>query len=250
MARKVTIEKVVPFAQSEKNAKKFRNDLPVSDELRKVMLNEVMLDFMKYAWECCYLEYLPILKEYVKDHDPKEEKQYGLVKNLFWWKIFYESSQNFRNSFIEDYITDHYSKLSKTPILISLLRECQKSISKFYFVGYKFNDYNLVVMDILDEKPLNVTILDPLAIAPRQGEIVMGTLLPLGYGLFTPIIDFYHFDYEARKDIVMCIHHYHDQHLNTSSMHDAFIHVLSAMLQIERLVFLEQQEKLLHNINS
>ncbi|WP_045516690.1 hypothetical protein [Neobacillus niacini] len=70
----------------------------------------------------------------------------------------------------------------------------------------------------------------------------MGTLLPLSDGLYTPIIDFYHFDYEDRRDIALCLHHYFDLHLKNSSMHETFIHVLSAMLQIEKLVSIEIQE--------
>jgi hypothetical protein len=54
----------------------------------------------------------------------------------------------------------------------------------------------------LDKKPLDVIIPDPLSIAPKKGEIIMGTLLPLGAGLFSPIIDFYRLDYDARKEIV------------------------------------------------
>jgi hypothetical protein len=71
----------------------------------------------------------------------------------------------------------------------------------------------------------------------------MGTLIPLGDGLFFPIIDFYHFDYEAREAMASCLHHHYDKFLKTSSMKEAFIHVLSVMLQIERIIFTENQEK-------
>jgi hypothetical protein len=70
----------------------------------------------------------------------------------------------------------------------------------------------------------------------------MGTLIPLGDGLHFPIIDFYHFDFEARQDIAMHLHFYYDKYMKNSTMHEAFIHVLSAMLQIERLVFIDNLE--------
>ena len=71
----------------------------------------------------------------------------------------------------------------------------------------------------------------------------MGTLMPLGGGLYFPITDFYHFDFEAREAIANCLHHYYDKYLKNFSMHEAFIHVLSAMLQIEKIIFMENQEK-------
>jgi hypothetical protein len=242
MMENKTLEKVVEFAQSETKTKTFRHDYPVSDELRQVMVSEIFSDFMQYVLERNYAESTPLLKEYVDEHDPKREKRQGLIHNLFWWKIFYDSNLNSRKNCVEDYIADNYHWLSRKPIIISWLRECAKAIPKFYHVGYKYNDRVLIVTDILEEETLNVIVYDQLAIPPIKGEIVMGTLIPLGGGLFFPIIDFYHFDFEARKDIAMHLHYYYDKHLKTSTMHEAFIHVLSAMLQIERFVFIDNQE--------
>jgi hypothetical protein len=70
----------------------------------------------------------------------------------------------------------------------------------------------------------------------------MGTLIPLGDGLYFPIVDFYHFDFEARQEITNYIFYYFDKFLKNSTMNEAFILVLSAMLQIERLVYLDNQE--------
>jgi hypothetical protein len=242
MKRKQSVDKVVPFTQSETNTKTFRLDLPVSDELKEVLVNDVINDLMRYTIALYSNEYLPMLEEFADDHFPKKEKQPALVHNLFWWRMFYDISNDFRDNFIEAYISKHYYSQRKRPIQISWLRECKKVIPKFYYVGHKYNDRTLVLVDILDEKPLKVVIFDPLAIPPQEGTIVMGTLLPLGDGLFFPITDFYHFDYKARKEIAACIHHYYNKHLKNSSKYEAFIHVLSAMLQIERLVTVDQLE--------
>lgn len=239
---RVTNEKVIKFEQSESNTKIFRHDYPVSDELRKVMVNEVFTDYMKFAFERYYNEFFSLLREFAENHHLEGEKRDELVHNLFWWRLLYDSSSNLGLSCIEEYIAVHYHSLRKRPILISWLRECDKVVPKFYHVGYKFNDRVLVVTDFLTEKTLNVIVHDPLAIPPKKGEIVMGTLIPLGDNLFFPIIDFYHFSYEARRDIAMNLHHYFYKHLKTSPMHEAFIHVLSAMLQIERFITIENQE--------
>jgi hypothetical protein len=242
MVKKETVEKVVEFAQSETKTKTFRHDYPVSEDLRQVMVGEVFSDFMKFALDRYYVEYLPILKEYVDEHHPREEKRQVLVQNLFWWRIFYDSSQTFRGSCVEDYIAENFNWLRKRPIMISWLRECAKAIPKFYYVGYKYNEHVLVVINTLEEKPIDIIVYDPLAIPPKKGEIVMGTLIPLGDGLHFPIIDFYHFDFDARQYIAMHLHFYYDKYMKNSTMHEAFIHVLSAMLQIERLVFIDNLE--------
>jgi hypothetical protein len=244
MEKKGTVEKVVEFAQSETKTKKFRHNHPVSAELRQVMVSEVFSNFIKYALDRYYAENIPMLRDYVDEHDPREEKRQVLEQNLFWWRLLYDTSLNFRGSCVENYIAENYQWLSKRPILISWLKELAKAIPKFYHVGYKYNDRVLVVTDILAVKTLDVIVYDSLAIPPKKGEIVMGTLIPLGDGLFFPIIDFYHFDFEARKEIAVHIGYYYDKYLKTSTMHEAFIHVLSAMLQIERAVFLENQQNI------
>lgn len=93
------------------------------------------------------------------------------------------------------------------------------------------------MIDILEEKPLDVIGGNQLAFPLKKGEIVMGTLMPLGDGLHFPIHDFYHFDDEAKEPIAGTLSHYYDERfLKTSTMHEAFIHVLSAMLQIEKII--------------
>jgi hypothetical protein len=237
-----TDEKVLEFVQSDPKAKTFRINYSVSEKLREVMVNEVLRDFMLYASNLYYANHFPILKEYADEHHSKIEKRETLIENLFWWRIFFESSMNYTENCIDDYINDHYHLLRKSPLLLSWLRECGKATPKFYFVGYKYTDHVLVLIDILEEKPLDVIVCDPFAIPPKKGEIVMGTLFPLGGGLHTVLNDFYHFDYEARKPIAACIHHYYNKYLKNSSMQEAFIHVLSAMLQIERMVSIKNQE--------
>jgi len=128
-------------------------------------------------------------------------------------------------------------------LISSWLRECEKAVPKFYFIGHKYNDRVFVAIDILTEVPLDVIVYDPIAFPPKKGEIAMGTLIPLGGGLHFPIVDFYHFDYDARKAIASYFHHYYEKHLKSSTMYEAFIHVLSVMLQIERIIFMENQGK-------
>ena len=236
-----TVEKVVEFVQSETKSKTFRLDYPVSEELREVMVNEVFSDFMTFALELYFDDCLPVFKEYVEGHNSRQEKQQELLQNLFWWKIFYDSSINRRENCIEEYIAENYHWLCKRPMIKSWLRECAKAVPKFYFVGHKYNDRELVMIDIMEEETLDVIVYDPQAIPPIKGEIVMGTLIPLGGGLHFPIIDFYHFDFEAREAIANCLHHYYEKYLKNSTMHEAFIHVLSAMLQIESLIRIEKQ---------
>lgn len=241
MNRKGTDEKVMDFVQTGTNSKIFRPDYPVSEELREEMVSVVFRDFMIYAIDRYYDENISILEEIVADFQIRDEKWHSLMHNLFWWRLFYESSQNNGTSIIEEYIAENYQSLSKKPIFISWLRECDKVVSKFYFIGYKFNERFLVAIDILTEETVEIIVCDPLAIPTKQGEITFGTLIPLGGGSYFPIIDFYHFDFGARQEIANHLQYYYDKHLKTSPMHEVFIYVLTAMLQIERFVSLENQ---------
>ncbi|MFD1738064.1 hypothetical protein ACFSCX_16130 [Bacillus salitolerans] len=240
MKRSKTKGKVVKFTQSETVASTFRHDYPVSEDLRQVMVSEVLGDFLSWAIDRKDDdEFLTVIEEFVHGHEPRDEKRDVLLHNLFWWRLFFHS--NSRSSSLKEYMAQNYHKLRKRPLILSWLKECAKAIPKFYHIGYKYNDRVLVVTDMLEAKTLDVIVYDPLAIPPKKGEIVMGTLLPLGDGLYFPIIDFYHFDYDARQDIASHLFHYYDKHLKNSTMHEAFIHVLSVMLQIQKLVLSDTQ---------
>ncbi|WP_066062183.1 hypothetical protein [Neobacillus soli] len=245
MEQQGTIDKVVELVQTETKAKIFRPDYPVSEDLRQVMVSEVFGDFMIYALNLYYDdENHSLLKEFVDEHGLSNEKRDGLLHNLFWWNLFYQSSRQSSWSCMEDYISENFQTLRNKPFISSWLRECEKAVPKFYFIGHKYNDRVFVAIDILTEKPLDVVVYDPAAISPKKGEIAMGTLIPLGGGLHFPIVDFYHFDYGAREAMASCLHHHFDKYLKTSTMHVAFFHVLSVMLQIERIIVTENKEKL------
>ncbi len=240
MASREVDSNIIDFVQTSKNSKVFRPAYCVSEELREEMVSKVFKDFMIYTLDRYYEENESLFEETVVDLEVRKEKGDSLKHNLFWWRVFYDSNQ-YGNSIIEDYIADNYHWLSKKPILISWLRECDKVVPKFYFIGHKYNENFFVAIDILAEETLDVIVYDPTAIPPITGELAFGTLIPLGGGLFFPIIDLYHFDYEARQDIANHLHFYFDKHLKKSPMHEAFIHVLLAMLQIETFVFRKSQ---------
>ncbi len=233
MQLKAVKEKVIEFTQSD--SRKFRKDYPISDELREVMLDKVFREFMIFVLDEYYDAYTPISQEFVDEHAIPEEKKDGLIHNLFWWRIFYDANIHLK-SCIEEYISENYQMLHKKPILLSWLRECDKVVPKFYYVGYKHNNRSYVVIDMLEEKPLEVIVLDPSAVPPEKGEIAMGILIPIGDSLYIPIVDFYHFNPNATQEIAMHLHYYYEKHLKTSSMYAAFLHVLSSMLQIEKIL--------------
>ena len=234
------VETVVKFAQSATKTKYFHHDYPITDEVRKILLLDVYRDFTKYVLEENYAANQYELKGYVDEHDPEGEKREGLEHNLFWWKMLYDASQDDNMSCVERYIIEHEKKLNNKPLITSWLREWEKAIPKFYYVGHKYNDQVLVVVDMLTNQTLDVIVYDPFAVPSKKGEIVMGTLIPIGDALYFPIIDFYHFDFEARIDLVNSLDHHYDKHLESSTMLEAFIHVVSVALQIEQLVISEK----------
>lgn len=243
MDKSRTDSNVIEFVQSETKTKTFRLDYPVSDELRKVMVDEIFSDFKDFALDLYYDDYRPLLMEYVDEHRPRTaDKKYGLLKNIFWWRMLYECSINLKENPMVSYITANHHEFRKRPFVKSWLRECSKQIPKFYYVLSIFSNRKLSVMDIMTQEILDVVICEPLSTPPIQGEVILGTLMPMGGGLHFPVVDFYHFDYEAREKIVPLLGYYYDKYLKNSTMHEAFIHVLSTMLQIERIVCLDNLE--------
>ena len=238
------LENVVNFSQTESTAKKFRNDLPISDELKEVLLTKIFGDFAKEVivahLEDCQKE----LKDFIDEHHPQEDKKSSLEHNLFWWSILYQVSKGIEVTFVKNYIEKNYVFLKNKPVIISWLKEWEKAVTKFYYVGYKYNDQVLVLVDILTEQTVDVIVYDRDAIPPKQGEIVMGTLIPIGAGLYFPIIDFYHFEYEARVPIAQSVKHYYDQYLKSCTMQEAFLHVLSDTLQIENIILTEKKRNI------
>ncbi|MGP4107990.1 hypothetical protein [Virgibacillus sp. L01] len=230
------IEKVAEFAQSESKAKQFRHDYPIPDEMRQVLLTEEFRDFTWYVLERNFTEYSLMLQEFIDEHCPDSEKRQVLEMNLFWWQVLYHSSQDVSESCVEDYIAENAHRLNDKPLITSWLREWDKAVPKFYYVGYKYNDRVLVLIDMLTTKTIDVMVYDPTAVPPKTGEIVMGTLIPIGDALYFPIIDFYHFDYASRKEIAVTFDHHHKNHMKDATIYEAFIHVLSVLLQIERIV--------------
>lgn len=243
MSNRATLDKVVELVQSDVKSKRFRPDYDVSEELRGEMVSEVFRDFMMFALDRYYEDCLPMLKAYVDEHHPRRKKRAGLIHNLFWFRMLYDASLNPKNNSFEAYISENYQYLLKKPFMISWLRECAKAVPKFYYVGHKYNDHVFVAIDVLEEKPLDVIVYDPAASPPEKGEFAMGMLIPLGGGLYFPIVDFYHFDYQAREAMASCLHHHYHKYLEDSTLHEAFIHVLSVMLQIERIIFTKEKEK-------
>ncbi|ADU29429.1 hypothetical protein [Evansella cellulosilytica] len=233
---------LVHFTQSEKNEKVFRHDYAVSEEVQKVMINEVTNKFRNYVFGEFFSTFVPVLVEYMDEHEIRMEKHRSMLLNLFWCRLLYESSLIDTISVVEEFIEENYDLMKKKPILLPWLREWEKAVPKFYFVGHIFHNGYFVVVDILTRETTEVLMLDPEATPPRKGEIVFGTLIPLGNGDYFPIVDFYHFDYQAREAMASCMMYHFDNFLKHDTMHDAFHHVLSIMLQIERKIFLDNHQ--------
>lgn len=224
---------VVEFAQNSIKAKLFRKDYPLSSELMGIFVGDIFSNFMKFVYQQYYGEYQFMLQDFSTSHDSHTEKRKLLEENVFWWRLLYDISLNVGRNCVEEYISVHCKQLSKMPLAVSWLQECSKAIPKFYHIGYKYEDRVLIVTDVVEKKALNVVVYDPLAVPPKTNEIAVGTLLPLGGGMYFPAVDFYHFDYEARIEILIHFYKLYNHYINHSTMHEAFIHLFSAMLQVE-----------------
>ncbi len=235
--KKVDIaDNVVCFAQSATHSGEFKNDLPISEELKVELLTDVYTDFAREVVGAHFKDFQELMEGYIDEHQIPEEKRHSLEHNLFWWKVLFQASKGIEILFVQDYIAKNYSDLKHKPLIISWLKQWEKATTKFYYVGYKYNDRTLVLIDIRTEETLDVVVYDRHAIPPKKGEIVAGTLLPIGDGLYFPIIDFYHFDYQAREHIATLLPHYYERYQKNSTEQEAFLHVFSTVLQVERMI--------------
>ncbi len=235
-------DNVVGFAQSATHSGEFKNDLPISEELKVELLTEIYNDFVREVVGVHFKDFQELMQEYFDEHEIPEEKRHSLEHNLFWWKVLYQASNGIEIQFVQEYIAKNYSVLKHKPLIISWLKKWEKATTKFYYVGYKYNDRTLVLIDILTEETLDVVVYDRNATPPQKGEIVVGTLLPIGNGQYFPILDFYHTDYEAREHIATLLQPYYQRYPKNSTEQEAFLHVLSAVLQVEWMIREEEGE--------
>lgn len=231
---------VIQFAQTISRTRKFRHDYPITKELQKLLVLDVYSDFVKYMLGRFYFEAKPFIDEFTVFHPTTEKKTPLLVNNLFWWYALNQEIDG--HQAIEEYIQKQKYHYRKKSIIPAWLREWNKAVPKFYQVVYRYNDNALVLMDIFEKKPLDVNIYDHEAVAAKEGEIVAGTLIPIGNSLYFPIIDFYHFDIEATEEIITHILLYYEQYNDINSMHQFFLHLLSIALQVESRIIVEKEK--------
>lgn len=225
---------VVDFSQSRTGTKKFSNSLPTSKELKSYLYNEIHICFLNFIKDRYFIDIYPTLKQFADDHHILDEQEESFVLNLFWWHTLLLMKNN-NISIVEEFIALNRN-LSNKALVTSWLRKWEEITPRFYYIGHIYNEYAYVVIDILTEETFDVVVYDPSALPAKKGEVVVGTMLPIGDELYFPITDFYHFDLAANKEIISSLSHYYDKYLENSSIIQAFIHVLSVTLQIEQII--------------
>lgn len=226
---------VVGDSEIKSNQQQFKHDFPITEETKKHLLMIVLKELENYVIENYYELNQTIFTEYIADHLIKETKKGSLEHNLFWWQLIYSAKMNQDNSFIKDFLVAH-PKYHKKNFVTSWLKEWEKAIPKFYYIEYKESNSGLVLVDILTKEMIDVIVYDPLAVTPKKGEVMVGTLIPIGSSVYFPIVDFYHFNLEASQYIFKHLHFYYEKHLKEGTLLEAFIHVLSVALQIEKII--------------
>lgn len=226
---------IVRDSEIESNQQEFKQEYPISEENKKHLLTVVLNELANYVIEHYYELSQITLKKYIADHLIKEIKKDSLEHNLFWWILFHSAKIDQDNNFIDEFLVAQ-PKYHNNSFIISWLKEWEKAIPKFYYVGYKESDRVLVLVDIITNEMIDVIVHDPFAVAPKKGEVVMGTLIPIGNNVCFPIVDFYHFNLEASQYIFKHLHFYYEKHLKERTLLEAFIHVLSIALQIEKII--------------
>lgn len=227
---------LIQWERRGSTVKAFNHDASLSDQWRERMMVDIFPDFAQTIAREHYLGWLPLLNDFIEEHDILEKKKEALQHNLFWSHMCFEAYCSKGDSFIDLYIEANYPILKNEPLAISWLKEWSSAVPNFYYVGHKLSDRVLILVDMLTEETVDVLVYDPTAVPPTKGSIVAGTLLPLGDNLYFPIVDFYHFELEARRPIGLALRHHYEKYSHNASLHETFLDVLSVTLQIEHVI--------------
>lgn len=227
---------VVAFAQLSTQTTPFRHDQPLSLEVKEKWMPQQYNDFVAYVVGRVGELYRPLLEEFVEDHCPPEEKRLMLERNLFWWRVLYDVYGSESVSFVKDYCAENSIDLQVRPLMKSWLKEWEKAVPKIYYIGHQFGTNAFVAVDMETEETIDVVTYDGEAGNPEKGSIAIGTLIPTGDGLYSPITGFYCFDPEVSKEMARPLLYHYEKHLEESPGLEGFVHVLSIALQIERMI--------------
>ncbi|WP_394219155.1 hypothetical protein [Halobacillus trueperi] len=227
---------VVAFAQPSKQTTPFRHGQPLSEEVMDMFLPELYNEFVSFIVERVGGVYRPLLKEFVEDHYPPEDKRLILELNLFWWRVLYDVSENENVSFVEDFCLNYKQDLKQTPLTKAWLEEWEKAVPKIYYIGHKFGANAFVAVDMETEESVEVIMIDGKMKEPEKGSIAVGTLIPMGNALYFPVTSFYCFDPEVSKEMARPLMYHYEKHIEQSLGLEGFVRVLSIALQIERMI--------------
>lgn len=208
-----------------------------------MLLLEILKEFAHFVIENYYHEVKFLLKEVIDVHGLRNEKRQTLELNLFWWFMLHQANKDPRLSVVNEYLAENQLRFVETPIVPAWLRAWEQAIPKIYYVGYTYSDSACVAIDLLDEKSVDVIVFDPTRTPLQKGEFVAGTLIPIGDSLYFPINDFYHFDMAASRSLALPIQHQYQKYKEKTTAYEAFIHILSIALQIEKIVYERKKDE-------
>lgn len=229
--------KVVAFAQSRSNASKFRHDYPLTNELRNELLGDVYTQFTNFVLREEYMASQPFLREFMESYDLEEEKSYALEFNLFWSKVLYTACHHKKLNYISHFIARNIQQdRQRSPLIYHWLREWEKAVPNFYRIDFKYNHREWLVTNLLTDEIVEVMVRDTHTIPALTGEIVMGTLIPIGNRIYFPIVDFYHFDFSVKEEITVHLQKNYHQYIKESPFYEAFFRILSEVLEMEQVM--------------
>lgn len=232
-------DNIIPFRQAERS-NAFQPTYPISRATQKEFL-DVYQDVISFIMTQYFHVFHPLLRSVSKDYNVSLEKRIDLEQQLFWLKITSEASQG--NSVFEEYILETNMRYKKKPLIISWLREWNKAVPTFYYVSHKSTDHHLILVDLFQEEIKKVIIIHENITPIQEGEIVLGTLLPIGGNMYFPIVDFYHFEQRANSDVAAYIHEKFQQQDQNKDIHNLILEMMNVAITIEGYILSEEENK-------
>ncbi|WP_208592082.1 hypothetical protein [Gracilibacillus suaedae] len=223
------------FSKKRARSVKFRHDKTMSEDLRGELLTNVYLKFVQYTYQQYLGDLLPAFEEFADDCFAPPNKQEPIVENLFWWRLAYEVKLNPSFNCFQDFVNENNSYFERFPVLKSWFEHWQHVIPSYYYIGNKFGANAFVAVNIETEKTVEIFLPVPTIPAPKQGSIVVATLLPYCDSLYFPIGLFYEFDGRARVDIARHLRLYQEQLSDEDDKYEVFVRMFSSLLKVEAI---------------
>jgi hypothetical protein len=140
----------------------------------------------------------------------KEEVISSMIPHLLSWAVLCHRVRGGSRTIFQHYLDSPEYKSRKRTKVHQILNEWKYAIPGFYFVEEIAGERVLIISDLFQIKEKLVAVYNEIYHQPKEGDLILGFLLPAGDGSYSPVIDFLHIPASLKRDTAfMLLEYYH-----------------------------------------